>query len=152
MSPKFHRLPEISEVNMTNRNSEQGFSLVELMLVCVIIGILAAVAVPAYQKAPRAAENGSMRQMLRVLHSTEATYFSQHARFGRLEEIYPMLNGQGTLVVDKIVRGKHTYEMLPVTDDDLKSGFSIQAVGNISDSLLERKEINEAGLIEPIFP
>src|SRR3982750_932007 len=96
-----------SEVTTMKRQSEQGFSLIELLIVCVIIGIIAAIAVPAYQKATKAAENASAVQMIRIIYSTEATYFSQHSRFGRLEEIYPALGGQGTLIVDKIVRGKH---------------------------------------------
>ena len=140
-----------NEVNMANGNSEKGFSLIELLLVVVIIGIISAMAVPAYQKATRAAENASMRTMLRNMYSTEAQYFTQHGRFGRLEEIHPMLNNSGTLVVDKIVRGRHTYEMLPATDEELRTQFTIVATGNISDSLLETLEVTQDGVL-PVYP
>ncbi len=39
--------------------NESGFSLIELLLVVAVIGIIATLAVPALQKATRAAENGN---------------------------------------------------------------------------------------------
>ena len=137
---------------MKQKQGEKGFSLIELLIVVVIVGIIAAVSVPAYQKATKAAENASAFSMMRTLHSHETTYFSQHGRFGRLDEIYPQLSGQGTLVVDKIVRGKHTYEMAPATDTQLQGGFTIQASRNFNDTLLERYEIDASGVIQRLFP
>jgi general secretion pathway protein G len=52
---------------MNKLSNEKGFSLIELLLVVVIIGIVAALAVPALQKGIRSAENGTTFATMRTI-------------------------------------------------------------------------------------
>ena len=136
---------------MIKSNKEDGFSLIEMILVVAIIGIIAAVAVPAYQKSLRAAENGSTFSTLRTINSTQATFYSQHGRFGRLTELNPIVgNGLGAVVGDRIIRRNHIFEMTPLvpTDAELKDKFTITATRGISDTLIYKYELTQTGEIK----
>ena len=54
--------------------NQKGFSLIELLIVVVIIGIIAAIAIPNLLAARRAANEGSAISALRTLHGAQATY------------------------------------------------------------------------------
>jgi type IV pilus assembly protein PilA len=61
--------------------SRQGFTLIELLIVVVIIGILAAIAVPKYRDTKGKAYAASLKSDLRNLATAEEAYFYENTSY-----------------------------------------------------------------------
>ena len=117
------------------KNTQSGFSLIELLLVVTIIGIIAALGVPSFQRGIRAADNGAAFATLRTMSSVQVSFYSQNGRFASISELnaannntFGTLSGGGT----SLTRGRFIYEMSPLTpdNDQLKAGYTIVATGS----------------------
>jgi len=122
----------------------------------VVIGIVAALAVPVLQKATRAAENGNTFAAMRTIASTEVGYYQTNGRFARVTEINNLLSSSiGTNSVNEVNRGRWVFSMTPATptDTELRDGYIITATRNVpSEGVIYIYELTQAGEIRQISP
>ena len=76
---------------MVRNGSERGFTLIELVIVIVILGILAAVAIPKYEDMREQARVATMRGQLGSIRSAIAIQYARNALNG--STAFPTLNG-----------------------------------------------------------
>lgn len=60
---------------------ERGFSLIELLIVLVIIGILAGLAIPRYMSYTTKAKQTEAKELLNQIYLTERSYFQIHDEY-----------------------------------------------------------------------
>ncbi len=76
---------ETSKCPIVSPNNHRAFTLVEILIVVVILGILAAVVVPQFANASSSAQTSSMKGSLQVIRSQIELYHAQH------DSTYPTL-------------------------------------------------------------
>jgi type IV pilus assembly protein PilA len=69
------------------RSNRKGFTLIELLIVVVIIGILAAIAIPKFANTKEKAYVAAMKSDLRNLMTAEEGYFADFQAFGTTAQV-----------------------------------------------------------------
>jgi prepilin-type N-terminal cleavage/methylation domain-containing protein len=135
--------------------NEDGFSLIELLIVVVIIGVIAALAIPGLRKSIQAAENTQAFSSMRTMSQAQANFYSSQKRYARLDELNTaQRNVFGETVGAEITRGKFRYVLTSDSSDvSLANTFTIVATRAISASDLPYVvSLDQSGTITQITP
>jgi type IV pilus assembly protein PilE len=121
---------------MIKKQTEGGFSLIELMIVVAIIGVLASVAVPSYLDSIRKGKRAEGRAALVDLLQQQERYFGQNGTYAAFT------NGTGVGANFKVFSGDKasgTSYLLTATtcvspNDSLKACVLVSAVPQFTDT------------------
>ena len=122
---------------------EQGFSLVELLIVVAIIAIIAAIAVPSLLTARQAANESAAIEGCRTIGSAEIAYSAtNNQEYADLATLYAGNFVDSRYSASGVQVGGHTYTDNVVISDPTTG----QVVGGASPALFGIRAIAQAGL------
>jgi type IV pilus assembly protein PilA len=127
--------------HLNNRkNSEKGFTLVELLVVIIIIGILAAIALPNFLSQGAKAKQTEAKQNVGLVNRVQTAYRSENAGFASSFNIL----ATGTLTGDdsfsttsysySLSGGTDTTSLIALSQDSALKGYSGGTVRYVNDS------------------
>jgi general secretion pathway protein G len=118
--PKRSEVEEPASLPQTTaRGTEHGFTLLELMIVMVVIGLLAAIAIPAYTSNIRNAKEAVLKEDLHTMRQAIDSYTVDKAKAPQSLDDLVQAGYLKAMPVDPFTHRSDTW--LPVQDDTLSS-------------------------------
>ncbi len=106
----------------------KGFTLVEIMLVVAIIGVLAAIAVPSFQKYIYRAQRNEALTNLKGIYTTQTSFFHENGLYGAtFDEIGFEISGAQVVDPNTVQSVYYVYTMFSMTEGG-QPGANFQAI------------------------
>lgn len=142
------------------KKSEDGFSLIELLLVVVCIGVIASISINYFIKARIAAQNTSAISVLSLMRQNEILYHSRYQRFARLDELHALHGNLGNVQGDlTLTNGPFKFELTTTTGTptatdpkNLSGEYLITATRTYDNSVPYVYTLDQTGEIKKILP
>jgi len=120
-------------------NSKKGFTLIELLIVVVIIGILAAIAIPKFANTKEKAYVASMKSDLRNMATAQESYFADNQYY---TTSLANMNFTASQAVVATVTAAHgtgwaANTTHPATAITCEVGFGSDSIGGVGDGVIK---------------
>ena len=110
---------------------EKGFTLIELLVVILIIGILAAIALPAFLNQRAKAQDSTAKSDVRTAQTAMETYYTDNQKYtGATSDA----TGAATTSLQYIEPALKNANTLVVTPDGTGTGYTISTTSKSSDA------------------
>ena len=125
------------------RNGQKGFTLIELMIVVVIIGILAALAIPRFMRATTKSKQSEAKMILKQIYTMQHAYRQEYDAYCCNGASATAGGSIPVLGIDVMVNARYTYTMVAAANT-----FTATAAGNLDDDgTVDTWTIDQAGTL-----
>lgn len=121
-----------------NQNKNAGFTLMEIMIVVVIIGVLGAIAIPSYSSYVTRGKRSEGRTALLDAAAKLERFYSDNSRYATADDTFPALTNFST----STETGKYN---LSITTSGTYQAYTLTAAPTFTDAVCNNLTLTQAG-------